>query len=275
MTSIAILIPCHIHYEEQIKIVDNCIYSLVKQTKLPNSIYMSVSFENEIYKKDFVKNILQKYGKYTQPKISFKFSNKKKYQMEHLFNIYTNIETNKYDLFMFCDDDDTYHNERIETFINAFIWGKNQYPESFGGVREHFKSDINPELETPEYWAYGISPNVMAEFFSLFNNINYNLLQHNFGDMYLRHYLRKNKKYVYWVALIEDKPRLYNYNINNPNSICGKIEQGLGNIYDKILLKVLACRSDSELTTIINEFNDKEIEFTCKYIYKFCKLLYK
>ena len=73
MTSIAILIPCHIHYEEQIKMVDNCIYSLVKQTKLPNSIYMSVSFENEIYKKDFVKNILQKYGKYTQPKISFKF----------------------------------------------------------------------------------------------------------------------------------------------------------------------------------------------------------
>ena len=275
MTSIAILIPCHIHYEEQIKMVDKCIYSLVKQTKLPNSIYMSVSFENEIYKKDFVKNILQKYGKYIQPKIIFKFSNEKKYQMEHLFNIYSNIEINNYDLFMFCDDDDTYHIERVETFINAFIWGKNQYPESFGGVREHFKSDINPLLEIPEYWAYGILPNVMTEFFSFFNNINYKLLQHNFGDMYLRHYLRKNKKYAYWVALIEDEHKLYNYNINNQNSICGKIEQGLGNIYDNILLKVLDCRSDSDLTSIINELNDKEIEFKCKYIYKFCKLLYK
>ena len=246
MTSIIILIPCHIHYEEQIKMVDNCIYSLVKQTKLPNSIYMSVSFENEIYKNDFGKNILQKYGKYTQPKIILNFQIKK-YQMEHLFNIYSNIDINKYDLFMFCDDDDTYHIQKVEKFINEFISGKNLCLENFGG-REHFKSDINPELETPEYWAYGVLPNVMTEFFSFFNNIDYVLLQHKFGDMFLRHYLRKNQKYMNWVGLIEDNPRLYNYNINNPNSVCGKIEQGLVNIYDNILLEVLDCRSDSELT---------------------------
>lgn len=277
MTKVAILIPCHINYEGQIDLLNKCIKSLLEQTKLPESIYISVLFENKIYKKDFVNNILQKYGKIMMPKITFKFSNEQKYQMEHLHNIYSNIDNN-YDMFMFCDDDDTYHIERVETFIDAFKYGKDNNLENFGGIREIFKkNNDDPLLEIPEYWAYGICPKCITDFFSFFNGKHYKLLQHKFGDMYFRYYLRKNKKYLNWIAIIDkdEKYNLYKYNINNPNSICGKIEQGVGNTYDNILLNVLDCRSDRQFYTIINKICEKEIKVSFKYIYEFCKSLYK
>jgi hypothetical protein len=275
MTRVAVLIPCHIHYEGQIDLLDKCIKSLLEQTKLPESIYISVSFYNEIYKKDFVNNILQKYGKITMPKITFKFSKEQKYQMEHLHNISSNIDNN-YDMFMFCDDDDTYHIQRIEKFVKGFEYGKDNNVEKFGGIREYFKSDNDPSLETPEYWAYGIVPNAITDFFTFFNGEHYKLLQHKFGDMYFRHYLRKNKKYLKWIQLVDDGTyRLYKYNINNPNSICGKIEQGIGNIYDNVLLKILDCRTDSNFNNIINKISEKKMKVIFKYIYEFCKSLYK
>ena len=59
---VAILIPSHIGYKGQIDLLDKCISSLLEQILKPNSIYISVSFENDIYKTSF-KHILQKYGK--------------------------------------------------------------------------------------------------------------------------------------------------------------------------------------------------------------------
>ena len=91
MTRVAILIPCHISYEGQLGLLDKCITSLLEQIKLPKSIYISISFDNDIFKNDF-KNILQKYGRITTPKITFKISKEKKHQMEHLHNISSNID---------------------------------------------------------------------------------------------------------------------------------------------------------------------------------------
>jgi len=274
MTRVATLIPSHISYEGQIILLDKCITSLLEQTML-SDIFISVSFENEIYKKDFTNNILKKYGKTTITKITFKFSKEQKYQMEHLHNISCDIDNRLYDMFMFCDDDDTYHIERVETFVNAFNWGKKNNFENFGGVREYFKSDNDPSLETPEYWAYGMVPNAITDFFSFFKGNHYKLLQHKFGDMYFRHYLRKNKKYLNWVGVVEEKYRLYKYNINNSNSICGKIEQGIGNTYDNVLLEILDCRTDRDFYNIINKISEKEMKVCFKYIYEFCKSLYK
>ena len=64
------------------------------------------------------------------------------------------------------------------------------------------------------------------------------MLKHKFGDMYLRYYLRRNKKYSNWVGVVQDDKMSYNYNANNPNSICGKIEKGIGDSSDNILLHI-------------------------------------
>ena len=63
------------------------------------------------------------------------------------------------------------------------------------------------------------------------------MLKHKFGDMYLRYYLRRNQKYSNWVGVVQDDKMSYNYNANNPNSICGKIEKGIGDSSDNIFLK--------------------------------------
>ena len=283
MTKVAILIPSHIRYERQLKLLDNCISSLLKQTLKPKSIYISISFENDTYKMSF-KSILQKYVRTTNPKINFKISKEKKHQMEHFHNIVSNIDVNDYDMLMFCDDDDTYHIERVRTFVNAFNYSKDNITENFGGVREYIEliNDTNKISEIPEYWCYGIIPSVIVEFFSFFKDVDYRLLQHKFGDMYLRYYLRKNSKYDNWAGIINKgfDSTLYNYNIKNPNSICGKIERGIGNKENNLLLQVLKCRSDSEFDDFIQE-NEKlydigyKMKHELKYTYNFCKILYK
>lgn len=55
-------------------------------------------------------------------------------------------------------------------------------------------------LENREYWCYGIVPSAIVDFFSFFKGAKYMLLQHNFGDLYLRHYLHKNSKYNIWTS---------------------------------------------------------------------------
>jgi hypothetical protein len=265
MTKTCILIPSHINYENQIDLLNECINSLITQTIAVN-IYASVSFKNETYKKEFSEKILLKYGK----SVKFLFSKDQLFQMEHLYKLWFFIIDKKYDMIMFCDDDDTYNITRVKTFINAFECEKNM-KEFISGVTEIVESN-NPECEMPEYWCYGVIPDVLLDFFSHFNGVNYNLLKHKFGDMYLRHYLRKNKKHIHWIGLniYDKKNRLYYYNINNPNSICGT----LNNTDDQMLLQILDCVDYNEFNSLIKTIDKKYIE-VFKYIYKFCKLLYE
>lgn len=267
MTRVAILIPCHINYEGQINLLDNCLNSLLEQTILPESIYISASFDDERYKKDFGNNIIRKYAKITEPKFYFLLSKEQKYQMEHLSTISSKINHN-YDMLMFCDDDDTYDRKRVQLFVHAFECGKSLL-EKFGGVRECHSDD--PKSEAPEYWCYGIGPNVIKDFFRHFkDDQHYRLLKHKFGDMYFRYYLRKTKKYLNWSIITL---KLYKYNVNNPNSICGKIQNGKekGNIEDNFLLKILDFYTDDEICEMISrEVRNKEMKYKLEYIHKFC-----
>ena len=285
MTKVAIFIPSHIHYEGQIHLLDKCITSLLKQTQKPISIYISISFENDTYKTSFG-FILYKYESIKDINIHFEISNQKKYQMEHLHHLSSYINHNDYDILMFCDDDDTYHTERVEKFVEAFNIGQSY--ANFGGVREYTQLiyDFLLDSDSPEYWCYGIIPNVIRDFFNFFKGKHYTLLQNNFGDMYFKEYLRNNSKYNAWVGIIDANfgYKLYNYNIDNPHSINGIIEQnnklGIKNIYDTLLLKTIQCKSDSYFEHIITGYievyniNKNTID-TMKIIYDFCKLLYK
>jgi len=276
MTKVAILMPSHIYYKLQIDLLDKSIISLLEQTA-PLDIYISISFENEEYKKSFTNNILRKYGK----KINFIFSDKQLYQMEHLRKLSSKIADKQYDMIMFCDDDDTYNVNRVEKFIESFEYGqkisKMKY-KSFSGVKEIVNSD-NPELEIPEYWCYGVIPDVLLDFFSHFNDNNIHLINHKFGDMYFRHYLRKNKIHLNWliIDIFDKKDKLYYYNINNSNSITGSINKN-NCIYDLILLHILDCRNDDDFYELMKQFNINKKHDMFKvfdYIYKFCILLYK
>jgi hypothetical protein len=70
-----------------------------------------------------------------------------------------------------------------------------------------------------------------------------------------------------------------NYNITNPNSICGKIEQERGSMLNNILLEILDCSTDDDCWEIINKISRQDGGLATGkgffYIYQFCKLLYK
>jgi hypothetical protein len=245
-------------------------------------IYVSISFSNSNYKKEFTDTLI-KYG----TTIQFLLSNKQLFQMEHIHKLYKFIKDKEYDLIMFSDDDDTYSKDRVKSFIHAFEVtkteefnkldsnaDKNIYDvynvNKVAGVKEIQKNE-----DTPEYWCYGVKPIVLEEFFRRFQG-NEKLIQHKFGDMYFRLFLRKNKSYN-WVGIDICHHKLYNYNINNPDSICESIYNNIEeSLLNNILLGTLYCKSDKDFDIMIKGSGISPV-LKRKYtkIYHFCKYLFK
>lgn len=213
---VAVLLPCHIYYDNQLEMLDKCLQSLCVQSK-PTDIYVSISFASEIYRTQF-STVLRKYEN-----VRFKLSQKQKYQMEHIANLLYEIKD--YDMIMFCDDDDSYHPNRVEVFANVFELTKTHCIENdrwFGGV---YETSTTKYREAVEYWAYGVPPSFLIEFYDRLKGYE-DLLCNLFADMYLRNFLARTRPNTILFGAIPDK--LYNYNINNPNSICGHIQRQRG-----------------------------------------------
>ncbi len=215
MTKICVAIASHIQYDSQTAFLKKCLQSLIDQTKKVE-IIVSISFDNTRYKKKFMRRVFKKYKK----NVTFKFTKERKYQMEHIYNLLENFD--KYDLIMFCDDDDTYHPQRVECFMNGYEKGKSDQEEkdiNLVGCREYVgKRDDS----APEFWQYGLRPDIIHLFFDRIGD-DIDVLKHNFSDMYFRYFLRMlNEKHL-WCCIELNRP-MYNYNKNNSYSICGKID---------------------------------------------------
>jgi hypothetical protein len=217
----AVLVPSHIYYSDQLARLDKCLESLSSQTVVPH-IFVSISFANDSYKQEF-SSILRKYLN-----VKFKLSTEQKFQMEHLKVLSSLV--GDYDMLMFCDDDDTYLPIRVEKFVEAFESVKKHCENNamlLGGVREVTTTDY--ENESPEYWAYGIPPSLLNEFFKRTEGYH-ELMRHKFADMYLRSYLKRTRAgsilFTTYTADISGLT-MYQYTIDNPNSITmTKIAQG-------------------------------------------------
>lgn len=209
-----ILVPSHIRYDSQLDLFDKCLSSLINQT-VHADIYVSISFENNKYRQDFDEKILKKYTS-----VNFKFMKHRGFQMEHLYNLLPVI--NNYDLVMFCDDDDTYREDRVEIFLDSYSYGI-KIGGLLSGVREYI-SRKNAMSKLPDYWASGVKPEVLHTFFKRFTDKA--LLKHVFADMYFAVYLSINQTYKHWAGYAPDTEieddRLYFYNENNEHSICAE-----------------------------------------------------
>lgn len=195
--------------------------------------------------------------------------------MEHIYEL-TQKYALLYDLIMFCDDDDTYENTRVEKFCECYEWGiKNII--FLGGVKEIVNS-IDPISEAPEFWRYGVTPNILIDFFERFKKNNtLVLLKHIFGDMYFRYFLRlinrNNEKFGYATIVIDkEEHELYHYNINNENSICATLKKRDNDeIYtNNLLLELLKCMSDDDFHKLTTKLDKKSVKGAF-LIYWFCK----
>lgn len=273
----AIFVCSHIQYDGQLDLLDTCLHSLTNQTEKAD-IYVSISIEGK-YKKEFAEKILKKYS---LEGVQFCLHNGQLYQMEHLKYLTKMYSKKGYRLIMFCDDDDTYVHNRVEIISISYKYLLTQKSaENCIGFRESFQYD-GKKQDIPEYWGYAIRPDILNLFFELFeqNPIMYALplLKHKFADMYLRYYLHRRQKGVCFYVSPSDNEKLYNYNTDNPNSICARLPMD-NNLDDQLLLKVIGAVSDYNFQEILKEnidyyINGNKIEPIITKIYLFCKYLY-
>eukprot|EP01083_Nonionella_stella_P006049 17498_1 len=224
-TKCCVLVASHLHYPTQIKLLDRCLYSLTHQTV---SIDVYVSMSGISFNHTEVNSLLRKYSKTVQ----FKCCDERKYQMEHIYRLYQDIDIDSYELIFFADDDDMYVEERVETFMEALQQQKAllkvecKSGKIFAGIREH--SDAGSKTHAPrlEFWSYAIVPYVLHLFFQRFRQKE--LFQFNFADMFFREFLRRLDKRHLWIEIQHTHANnmLYRYNTWNNYSITGSLKNG-------------------------------------------------
>lgn len=217
---VCVLVASHIRYKGQIKLLEECLESLIYQTYNVDT-YVSISFETDGLLRSFKKNI-----KTIFPDIRFTIQKNHLRQMEHIKYMVDNY-IEDYDLVLFCDDDDNYDSRRIEYFVKS----KNKHI----GINV-----IKENSDNTEIWNYASTPFILKDFFAVFDEKNKDLLNNNFSDYYLRRYLSNqwSKK-----KLMIEKPyllSLYNYNIENINRISLNISKNNNeSLKEKILIAIL------------------------------------
>ena len=244
MTKVCILIPSHICYDGQFELLTKTIMSLKNQT-YDSDIFLAISFENDIYKNIFYETIMNKITD-----INYIISKTQQYQMEHLYNLSEFI--NNYDLIMFCDDDDTFEINRVDTIVKIYNYSLSKKTDNkhLGGFIEIIDVEMD---DAPEYWCYALTPKLYNDFYSRFKD-DMDLLKYDYGDMYFRNYLRLVNTDISFCSCKFDKP-LYNHYIN-PNSICSrKAKDTIKYIRNTIILLTI-CMYD--VNFIINKVNVEE-----------------
>ena len=217
---ICIAIASHISIDNRIDYLIECLDSLVKQT-IPVTIYLSISFENNLLYDIFISKIAT-IQFIIKPVI--KILNQKTPQMRHFSLLKENINEGGHKWILFCDDDDTYNNNRIEVFKN-YIQIALQECEAFpdkkvAGIYESAFGKIHQD-HRHEYWCYCISSEIYNRFFDKIDAYP-DVLDHKCCDIIFAEYFRRiGEPYVF--GRITDP--LYNYRVdNNTDSITGVIK---------------------------------------------------
>eukprot|EP01083_Nonionella_stella_P006050 17499_1 len=217
-TKCCVLVASHLHYPTQIKLLDRCLYSLTHQTV---SIDVYVSMSGISFNHTEVNSLLRKYSKTVQ----FKCCDERKYQMEHIYRLYQDIDIDSYELIFFADDDDMYTEDRVETLAQSRKQQKEAFHADvksgkiFAGIREQY-----PREHSPEFWSYAMLPFVLHMFFKRFQRKH--LFQFHFADMFFREFLiRMDTQYI-WIEIrhTHTNDMLYRYNTWNNYSITGSLK---------------------------------------------------
>jgi hypothetical protein len=241
-----VLVASHIRYDGQLNLLKECLTSLLEQT-YKTDIYVSISFENDRFKEDFI-NMIQPL--FTN--VNFLVCKKKKYQLEHLKYLCILInDMKKYNWVFFCDDDDTYLNNRVETFMN-YINVKNENELVIVKEKGNYEG-IDENHPILIYWLYVVKLDILLIFFNDFIK-NDKVLKNNNADYLLKAYFERchNEENT-----INDT--LYIYNQSNSNSI----SNNKTNQFKKILYyNVVNFDENSDNVFILNKKTNKEQRLT-------------
>jgi hypothetical protein len=220
--TLCIAIASHISNENRIPYFIECLRSLTEQT-LPIHIYISMSLETEQIKNAMLNSIsknsfIESYGK-----ITLVIREHKTPQMRHVKLIYEEVKM-KHKWIMFCDDDDTYLNNRVHQFAKYIYSSQQQCSQmpgkTLGGVYESsFGKDHREHRH--EYWCYCVNVELLGRFYDGLRE-HPDVVDNRCCDVLFAEYLRRTGPDILF-SRIEEK--LYNYRVEgNGDSITGFIQ---------------------------------------------------
>jgi|UniRef100_A0A6C0IR18 hypothetical protein len=215
-----VLVASHISYEHRIHFLVECLESLVGQS-LSIPIYVSMSFENEEIKEKTILNVSASEKIINCQFIIIVMQESKTPQMKHFEHLLNAIEY-KHEWIMFCDDDDTYQEDRVLNFAYHIQKAKQEEQPNCKliGVYEGV-SDKSHREKREEYWSYCVHKDTVKKFYTSLDKYD-TIIANKCCDVLFAEYLRRSSPVYYFIQL---KKSFYNYRIeDNQNSITGYIQ---------------------------------------------------
>ena len=215
-----ILIASHISYTHRIPYLIECLKSLVQQkVKIP--IYLSISFASEQIKTNTLNLIHNEHDLLNCGFLFILVKNEKTPQMRHFYSILENLNY-QYEWIMFCDDDDSYHEERTMRII-YYIEKSKQMIKPTHKLCGLYESpfDVIHEKQRHEYWSYCVHRDLIKEFYKTLEPYP-EIIDNKCCDVLFAEYLRRTKETYLFYQL---KQSFYKYrNTDNDTSVTGYIQ---------------------------------------------------
>ena len=224
-----ITVASHISNESRIPYLIECLISLTTQT-IPVEVYLSISFVNDEVKEKTL-NSINNENKILNEYLNIRVREQKTPQMRHYFMLYQEIHQ-KHQWILFCDDDDTYHKDRTNYFMQTIISTQTHIdlvnetrdvtlPKlELAGVYENISQPTH-HTKRHEYWCYCIRMDLLTRFFNVVEP-TIDVLDDRCCDVLFAEYLRR--KSPEWVYATINNP-LYHYREDeNDDSITGFIQ---------------------------------------------------
>lgn len=220
-----ITIASHFSNLNRISYFIQCLESLMKQTIII-PVYISISFEDENIRKNIIEILKEKRFLENHPNIHIFIQNEKTSQMFHYYYLFKEV-SNKHEWIMFCDDDDTYNEIRVENIIKSISFIQNNYNSSDKIIAGLYESHCNKEHKEHrhEYWCYCVNKIIMERFYQIL--IDYpDIINNKCCDILFGEYMRRlSEKYIFGRL----EMNLYNYRVTeNQESITGVIQSRQG-----------------------------------------------
>jgi len=253
INSFCITIASHFSNLKRINYFFECIESLLNQNVKIN-VYISISFENGELKNEFIKIFEEKHYS-LNPIIHTFIQNEKTSQMLHYYYLLKEINK-KHDWIMFCDDDDSYKENRVENFVRSIFYIQNNHISNHQILAGLYESDSKKDHKEHrhEYWCYCVNKIIVERFYNTISEYS-EIINNKCCDIFFGEYLRRlDTNYIFGRLNM----KLYNYRVvENKESITGIIQSRQG-IYTRN--NPHPCIGDPSLPDYILDFND--------YLYK-------
>lgn len=219
-----IFIASHLKNANRIPYLCECITSLIQQ-HMKITIHLSISFETPDLISELDKQLQNNNAIITCGFLNIYRRTEKTSQMLHFYLL---LETckNIHEWIMFCDDDDTYEQNRtfhiaqIITTAKQQMTNKNTNQLHLAGVYESTFGKSHRQ-HRHEYWCYCVNKKLLEDFYHVVH-MHPEVLNDKCCDVLFAEYLRRKSND--WIFL-QLPVKYYNYRIeNNADSVTGYIK---------------------------------------------------